>query len=533
MRVWLVYIRKSVVRTETDLESPERQLHVCKTLLELSETQPYTTELYQDLDRSGSSEAGRDDWLKLKDQLDRPEVVGVAAYSLDRLYRNVSEFLNFLNGIEQRGKVLRTAKENLDTSGPLGRFVVTILMALYEMEWRLTSARMVDMIDHKRRMQGRHWGVAPFGCDRDNDGQLVPSQKTYFVNGETRYYHDGLIQCYHLYASGHFGYDQVAGLLNVAGWRFWQPLKQQDQKSEYLPVEWDMERVRGVINRWRLYRGDLPLGNPLKSSNLEWLSGGHQPVIPIELCDSVGTALGQRSQRSWNRHKSRTYMLSDFIHCHKCGARMAGQFYKRRMYRHHFGKGECTEAWISADDLESEVMAAIGELVHQPDLFDDIYSTISEPDPTNDQTLQKKITDVCQQLNRLEDLYVTENGISKPSYLTRRQELLNDLAELEAQQGQQNVSITEIMEQVLAGLSYLEEAEEKTKKALISNVIERLEVSNGKIQSITPQPWATPFFDAICAVYGPGGSRALLAQRLLIVDWLNNLSSYQHADASV
>ncbi len=171
-RVWLIYIRKSVIREDTDYESPERQLHVSKMRLELHDQEPYDLEIYQDLDRSGSSEKGRPEWLKLKEQLQRPEVIGVMASSLDRLYRNVSEFLAFLNQIEDLDKVLITAKESLDTSAPLGRFVVTILMALFEMEWRLTSHRMQEMVHYKRQIQGRHWGPVPFRCDRDDNGQL-------------------------------------------------------------------------------------------------------------------------------------------------------------------------------------------------------------------------------------------------------------------------------------------------------------------------------------------------------------------------
>jgi len=56
-QTWLIYIRKSVVKDDTDLESPERQLFVCKTRLSLLDT-PVKTEIYEDLDRSGSNEAG-------------------------------------------------------------------------------------------------------------------------------------------------------------------------------------------------------------------------------------------------------------------------------------------------------------------------------------------------------------------------------------------------------------------------------------------------------------------------------------------
>jgi hypothetical protein len=61
MQTWLIYIRKSVVRDDTDLESPERQLAICRQRLALL-PEPVRVEVYQDLDRSGSVEAGRPGW---------------------------------------------------------------------------------------------------------------------------------------------------------------------------------------------------------------------------------------------------------------------------------------------------------------------------------------------------------------------------------------------------------------------------------------------------------------------------------------
>lgn len=494
MRVWLIYIRKSVVRDGTDLESPERQLYICQTRLQLGETQPYEVEIYQDLDRSGSNEAGREEWLLLKQQLSRPDVVGVVASSLDRLYRNVSEFLAFLNELERLDKSLITAKESLDTSGPLGRFVVTILMALFEMEWRLTSARMIDMIAYKRRNQGRHWGSAPFGSERGNDGQLIPSNRTYILNGETRSYHDALAECFRLYATGFYSYDQLAGLLNGNGWRFWQALKEKtDPKASYISVEWNSERVRSVVGRWRLYRGDLPLGNPVKDRSLEWLPGGHQPILPVELCEAVGAMLDDRNRRIWNRHGAshQVYMLSNVLYCATCGMRLNGQYHHRRFYRHNRAKGACPQPWQPADEIESQVIDAVSELVYHPTLFNDIRRMVSEMNRP-DNSAQVKADEISGKLGRLADLYINDGAISKTDYITRRQGLLDELALLNLSRSFEG---DDIAGQIMDSLGYLEYAEPKTKKALIETVIKRLEIEDGKIKGMIPQGWANQFFD--------------------------------------
>lgn len=519
MRVWLLYIRKSVVRDDTDLESPERQLYICKTRLELAETLPYSIEIYQDLDRSGSTEAGRPDWLRLKEQLSRPEVAGVISSSLDRLYRNVSEFLAFLNELERSKKVLITSKESLDTSGPLGRFVVTIFMALFEMEWRLTSARMIDMIEHKRRAQGRHWGVAPFGCDRDEAGQLVPSQRTFILNDEQRYYYDGLVECYRVYATGNYSYEQVAISLNLSGWRFYD--------RGFNTGEWNEDRVRGVVNRWRMYKGDLALGNPLKDNQVEWVSGGHQPILPIELCNAVGQILSERNRRVWNRvgENRRVYFLSGALYCHCCGQQLNGQYVTYRLYRHKSAKGSCRETWTKAEAIEAQVIEAITDLVQHPALLNDIAALSSQLD-TTDHNLQAELDEVQRKLSRLEDLYLTEGGISKASYLQRRGDLLNQLANLDSRKSSNDLPA--ITEQVLSYLSFIADAEDKTKKALVSTVIQRLEVSDGQIKTLVPQDWAKPFFTS-CSKWA--GWESNPPETPSIIVWFINSSSKRTSEA--
>jgi hypothetical protein len=43
-------------------------------------------------------------------------------------------------------------------------------------------------------------------------------------------------------------------------------------------------------------------------------------------------------------------------------------------------------------------------------------------------------------------------------------------------------------------LQKIPQASPQTKKALINSMIERLEVAGEQIVSITPRPWAQPFF---------------------------------------
>ncbi|MBN1993450.1 MAG: hypothetical protein JW953_12185 [Anaerolineae bacterium] len=65
-----------------------------------------------------------------------------------------------------------------------------------------------------------------------------------------------------------------------------------------------------------LYRGDLPLGNKVKTKNAAVLAGGHNPILPAALCDQVGLAKAGRSRSfaSSPNDPARIYLLGDIAH---------------------------------------------------------------------------------------------------------------------------------------------------------------------------------------------------------------------------
>jgi DNA invertase Pin-like site-specific DNA recombinase len=118
----LAYRRRSVVKTKMDEISPARQTRAVEALVD---PRDWTCEWYEDVDghSSGRTEEGRPGWLALRSQLDRPDVVGIAAYSLSRISRSVTDFLQILDDLERRGLALITCKESIDTSNAVGRAV--------------------------------------------------------------------------------------------------------------------------------------------------------------------------------------------------------------------------------------------------------------------------------------------------------------------------------------------------------------------------------------------------------------------------
>ena len=92
------------------------------------------------------------------DKLDKGEAAALFVTRVDRLARSTKDFLSIVDRANQKGWRLVMLDLNLDTSSYQGRFVVTIMSALAEMERSIIADRQKDV--HKdRRARGLVWGV--------------------------------------------------------------------------------------------------------------------------------------------------------------------------------------------------------------------------------------------------------------------------------------------------------------------------------------------------------------------------------------
>ncbi len=505
--VLLGYRRKSVVRDATDLVSPEQQTHAVEAWAK-AQNSDTIIEWYEDIDRSAREEKGRPGWLNLMRQLERPEVSGVIAWSFDRLYRNVHQFLTFLNRLEQLNKRLIVVRESLDTSTPIGRAIVTILMVIAQLESDQTSERMKTGITYRREVQGRHWGPTPFGCDRDDQGQLIPSTRRYWLNPftgearngqetpgepwEERKYYEAIKLIYTLYATGDHSYDSVTTILNKNGWRF------IDRHGQ--PRPFDRDDVRRSLAYWQLFRGDLPTGK-IQQKNGKILAGGHQPILPIELCEQVAVVMTKREHFRRRPKKGQLYLLGNVLYCGVCQKKMVGAFeHGQRLYRHLGSKGNCPERWILADQIETEAIAILIRL-NNTELMTDIRQEaerIAREAFAQDESGKAIIAELERQrerLKRLEDLYL-DGDIDKDRYRQRKLEIGETIAKLENDLYTicQMTDFGAVLRRMESILTQLTETSGETKKALINSIIERLEIGSGKILHLEPRPWSRGFF---------------------------------------
>lgn len=89
--------------------------------------------------------------------MDRPELLKMLGFvregdfivieSISRLARNTLDFLTIVRDLDERKIGLMSLKENIDTSTPTGKFIMTVFGALYEMERDTIRQRQREGID--------------------------------------------------------------------------------------------------------------------------------------------------------------------------------------------------------------------------------------------------------------------------------------------------------------------------------------------------------------------------------------------------
>lgn len=92
-------------------------------------------------EEKASSVGRRPELQKCLDELKAGDVLVV--YKMDRIARSLKDLLSILDRISKAGAFIRSLTEPLDTSGPIGRFMLQVLGAVAELERSIIRERTV------------------------------------------------------------------------------------------------------------------------------------------------------------------------------------------------------------------------------------------------------------------------------------------------------------------------------------------------------------------------------------------------------
>ena len=104
---------------------------------------------------SGKSRDGRDELATILDFLREGDVL--VCHKLDRLGRSTRDVLNLVHEIHEKGASLQVLEPAIDTSGPMGTMVLTVLGMVSEMELGFIKERQRAGIE-KAKAKGLYNG---------------------------------------------------------------------------------------------------------------------------------------------------------------------------------------------------------------------------------------------------------------------------------------------------------------------------------------------------------------------------------------
>lgn len=167
------------------------------------------------------------------------EIDSVIVLALDRLARKALLVLSLIDELTQCGVDIVSCKESLDTSTPHGKFVVTILAGVSELERDVIVQRTSAGRDERGKKDGERGGRVPFGYQRWEDGLITVDKEAAEV-----------VQRIFKERANNKTLTAIAEGLNASG--ISPARKGQDR---YNSAKWYASTVQSVLRNEQVYRG--------------------------------------------------------------------------------------------------------------------------------------------------------------------------------------------------------------------------------------------------------------------------------------
>lgn len=163
------YVRVSTSGQAEEGISLDNQIQKIKGYCEVNDLE--LVDVVIDEGMSAKDLKGRPQALALIER-SKAEKLGVVVYKLDRMFRNTVESITTIEALEKSGVPFHSINEKLDTSSAMGKFFLTMISAMAELERNVISERTKDALQNKKA-QGKRVGNIAFGYCLAEDGETL------------------------------------------------------------------------------------------------------------------------------------------------------------------------------------------------------------------------------------------------------------------------------------------------------------------------------------------------------------------------
>lgn len=164
-----IYARQSV--DKKDSLSIEGQIKLCRQLA------GEDAKVFKDKGFSGKN-IKRPAFTELIEAVKAGTVKKIFVYRLDRFSRSIADFGRLWELLEEHGVEFQSVTEQFDTSSPMGRAMLNIVLVFAQLERETTAERVKDNFIHRFKLGAWTGGPAPYGFDLTkitDDGRKVSS----------------------------------------------------------------------------------------------------------------------------------------------------------------------------------------------------------------------------------------------------------------------------------------------------------------------------------------------------------------------
>ncbi|WP_373845480.1 recombinase family protein [Clostridium sp.] len=320
-----IYSRKSV---ETDTgESIKNQIAICKRYFE-RENEECKFEIFEDEGFSGGN-INRPDFKRMMHLVKLKQFDVVAVYKIDRIARNIVDFVNVFDELDKLNVKLVSVTEGFDPSTPIGKMMMMLLASFAEMERMNIAQRVKDNMKELAKMGRWSGGTAPTGYSIERVKEA--GKEVSYLKKEKEA--DNIKEIFKKYASGYTAFE-IHKYFKLKGLKY-NPktiygiltnptyLRATEQSIAYLKnrgyTVYGEPNGRGFLpyNRRPRYKGV----KAWKDKNMLVGVSKHEAVIDLNLWIAAQNQLEEKTVAPHPHESSFTFLTGGIMKC-KCGSGM-------------------------------------------------------------------------------------------------------------------------------------------------------------------------------------------------------------------
>lgn len=350
-----------------EFTSCEVQRSQCTRVIDANKAEHWLLTLpLEDVGISGATTA-RPGFQRLLQAVTSREIDVIVVYNTDRISRNATDFLNFLELLKKHGVRLVSVTQTLDFRGAIGEFNTIVQAAVQQLERKRTAERTADtMMEHAREgmFNGGH---PPLGYDAVNKALVV-------VNKE-----ETVARRIFTAAACGVSLQEIADSLNCDGLR---------TKIRFCKVRGCKTKVQRGGLKFRTDHLALIIRNPVYKGCLRWrgevYQGRHTAIIDPQLWERANRAIAKDPgtpipiARSQDRYH---HLLKGVVYCGECGVSLIPHWSGKkdptgRPFRYyeclrHYREGRKSSRCagrLPVEQVDGVVLSALAQLGQRPEL---------------------------------------------------------------------------------------------------------------------------------------------------------------------